>query len=291
MSAAVAGAASLGTERFVLTVVFSAILHGVVLLGVGFAAPQPPAAAPSLDVILVATSTRDAPKDADFLANAAQEGGGDLDRAARPTAPASAPIQQPDPGDAPQPQTAGAPRSRPERAVPVLTTRGDATNQVPAEQTAAPDLPSLPEADELSAIEREQARLAAEIDEALQAYAKRPRRKFISAQTREYAYAAYMRAWVARVERVGNLNYPAEARERGIHGDLILTVAIRRDGSVDSIDVVKSSGQRVLDDAAVQIVRMSAPFNALPDDADGRVDILHITRTWQFLPGDILRHR
>ena len=286
-----AGAASLGTERFVLTVVFSAIVHAVVLLGVGFAAPQSPAAAPSLDVILVATSTLDAPKDADFLANAAQEGGGDLDRAARPTAPASAPIQQPDPGDAPQPQRAGAPRTQPEQAVPVLTTRAESARQVPVEETPAPESPSLPEADELSAIEREQARLAAEIDEALQAYAKRPRRKFISAQTREYAYAAYMRAWVARVERVGNLNYPPEARERGIHGDLIVTVAIRRDGSIDSVDVVKSSGQRVLDDAAVQIVRMSAPFNALPDDPDDRVDILHITRTWQFLPGDILRHR
>lgn len=283
--------ASLGTERFVLTVVFSAILHGVVLLGVGFAAPPRPEAAPSLDVILVSTSTLSSPERADFLANAAQEGGGDLEEAARPTAPASAPVQHPDPGDAPQRREAGAPISQPQRTVPVLTTSAPSTRTAPVQETPAPEASTLPAAEELSEIEREQARLAAEIDDALQAYAKRPRRKFISAQTREYAYAAYMRAWVARVERVGNLNYPDEARERRIHGDLILTVAIRRDGSIESIDVVKSSGQRILDDAAVQIVRMSAPFNELPDDPDGRVDILHVTRTWQFLPGDILRHR
>lgn len=284
-------AASLGTERFILTLAFSAILHGVLLLGVGFAAPRGAPSTPTLDVILVSTAMRDAPDQADFLANANQQGGGDLDEAARPTAPATSPEMRPDEGDAPSPRDAGAPTTQPQRAVPVLATRADRDAAVQVEPDAAmPDLP-LPEAADHSEREREQARLAAEIDDALQAYAKRPRRKFISAQTREYAYAAYMRAWVARVERVGNLNYPPEARDRQIHGDLILTVAINRDGSIESIDIVKPSGERVLDDAAIQIVRMSAPFNAIPDSRDDRVDILHITRTWQFLPGDVLRHR
>lgn len=282
---------SLGTERFVLTVVFSAILHGVLLLGVGFAAPGGAPTTPTLDVILVSTAMRNAPEQADFLANANQEGGGDLDEAARPTAPATSPDMRPDEGSADTPREAGAPLTQPQRTVPVLATRAADERTTPIEENpAVTDVP-LPEAQERSEREQEQARLAAEIDEALQAYAKRPRRKFISAQTREYAYAAYMRAWVARVERIGNLNYPPEARERKIHGDLILTVAVNRDGSIESIDIVKSSGERVLDDAAIQIVRMSAPFNAIPDSRDERVDILHITRTWQFLPGDVLRHR
>lgn len=281
----------LSRERFALTVVFSAIVHGVVLLGVGFAAPTPPPGMPTLDVMLVTTATREAPEKADFLAQANQEGGGDLEERARPTAPASAPVQRPDSGDAAVPKPAGAPRTRPEQAVPVLATRADRADEVPTKTPATPSAPRQPEAPEPNERQLELARLAAEIDAAAQAYAKRPRRKFISAQTREYAYAAYMRAWVARVERVGNLNYPAEARQQQIHGDLVLTVGINRDGSIESIEVVKSSDHRVLDEAAIQIVRMSAPFNALPDDKSERIDILYITRTWQFLPGDVLRHR
>lgn len=284
-------APGLGTEKVVLTVVFSAMVHGVVLLGLGFTAPDPPPATPTLDVMLVSTATRDAPDRADFLANANQAGGGELEEKARPTAPASAPVQQPDAGQAEAPRPIGAPLPVPDRSVPVLATRAERERQVPSQDPQQQPEQALPQAEEVNDRLEELARLAAERDAAAQAYAKRPRRKFISAQTREYAYAAYMRAWVARVERVGNLNYPPEARQRQIHGDLILTVAINRDGSIESIDIVKPSGQRVLDDAAVQIVRMSAPFNELPEDPEQRVDILHITRTWQFMPGDVLRHR
>jgi protein TonB len=284
-------AASLGAERFVLTLIFSAIVHGVVLLGVGFTAPASAPATPTLDVILVPTATRDAPDQADYLANAHQEGGGDLDEKARPTAIANAPVQKPDPGNSEASRPIGTPEPAPERNVPMLASRASSERHVPIENTTLRPDPPLPASDALVQLEQEQARLAAEIDDANRAYAKRPRRKFISAQTREYAYAAYMRAWVARVERVGNLNYPREARQRQIHGELLLTVAMNRDGSVESIDVVRSSGYKVLDDAAVQIVRMSAPFNELPPLPDEHVDILHITRTWQFLPGDVLRHR
>lgn len=283
-------AASLGTERFVLTLVFSAILHAVVLLGIGFAAPNTPPSMPSLDVILVSTATQQAPDSADFLANANQEGGGDLDTKARPTAPISAPVQWPETGNARVPRPVGAPRAEPEWTVPVLATLAPQEITTPRDMTTDQPVENLPDAAELNRLEQEQARLAAEIDSAAHAYAKRPRRKFISAQTREYAYAGYMRAWVEHVERIGNLNYPSEVREGQIHGELILTVAIQHDGSIERIDIVKSSGLRILDDAAIQIVRMSAPFAELPDSDEG-IDILHITRTWQFLPGDLLRHR
>ena len=283
-------AASLAAERFVLTLVFSAILHGVVLLGIGFAAPNTPPSMPSLDVILVSTATQQAPDSADFLANANQEGGGDLDTKARPTAPISAPVQWPETGNVRVPRPVGAPRAEPEWTVPVLATLAPQEITTPRDMTTDQPVENLPDAAELNRLEQEQARLAAEIDSAAHAYAKRPRRKFISAQTREYAYAGYMRAWVEHVERIGNLNYPSEVREGQIHGELILTVAIQHDGSIERIDIVKSSGLRILDDAAIQIVRMSAPFAELPDSDEG-IDILHITRTWQFLPGDLLRHR
>jgi len=111
---------------------------------------------------------------------------------------------------------------------------------------------------------------------------KLPRRKWISANTREYEYAAYMRAWVAKVERVGNLNYPEEVRRKKLVGDLVMTVGINRNGSVESIDITRSSGLPELDQAARRIVRLAAPYSPLPDNIKKSVDVLHITRTWRF---------
>ena len=121
-------------------------------------------------------------------------------------------------------------------------------------------------------------------------YAKRPKVKYLTASTREYAYAAYMRGWSDRVERVGNLNYPEEARRRGLHGDVLLTVVLSLDGSIKSIEVIQSSGQKVLDAAAERIVRLAAPFPPAPKSAE-RIDELNITRTWRFQPNNVLQTR
>lgn len=127
------------------------------------------------------------------------------------------------------------------------------------------------------------ASLSAELDQKLEMRAKRPRRKFVSANTKEYRYAAYMEAWRAKVERVGNLNYPDEARRKKLSGALLLDVALNPDGSVREINVRRSSGHKSLDDAAVRIVELAAPFAPFPDDILKEVDILHVTRTWKFL--------
>ena len=119
-------------------------------------------------------------------------------------------------------------------------------------------------------------------------YAKRPNRKFVSASTKEYAYANYLRAWVDKAERVGNLNYPDQARQRRLGGQVVITVGVRRDGSVESASVLRSSGVPLLDDAALRIVHLAAPFPPLPQANDG-VDILQVTRTWSFLPEGDLR--
>jgi len=130
------------------------------------------------------------------------------------------------------------------------------------------------------------ASLSAEIDRRLQAYAKRPKRKWITARTREHKYAAYMEAWRQKVERVGNLNYPDEARRANLSGNLLLDVALRPDGSVDEIILRRSSGKKVLDDAAIRIVNLAAPFARFPKNIAEDTDILHVERTWQFLSGN-----
>ncbi len=278
-------------ERVRVTLMFSGLLHALLIFGVAFTYEEPAASLPTLDVILVQTRTEARPERADFLANASQSGGGDHDESTRPRQPVSSPVPKPDDGLAPQRQVAMAPKPREATPPPTLRTTGPSDFRVERSE----DQRAVPRFDEISGrelIERslEMARLVAEIERQSEAYAKRPRRKFISASTEEYEYAAWMRAWVARVERIGNLNYPDEARKRRIAGDLVLTVAVRRDGSVERIDVIQSSGHAILDDAAIRIVRLSEPFAPLPRTRDD-IDILHVTRTWQFLPGGELKNR
>ncbi len=143
--------------------------------------------------------------------------------------------------------------------------------------------PVLPTATELLTNSFKIASLSAEIRRKIESRAERPRRKFISASTKEYNYAAYMEAWRAKVERVGNLNYPEQARKQGLSGSLVLDVALRRDGTIDEITIRRSSGERMLDDAAIRIVELSAPFSPFPQHIKDETDILHIMRTWQFL--------
>ncbi len=112
-----------------------------------------------------------------------------------------------------------------------------------------------------------------------------PRRRFISANTREYEFASYMQAWVAKVERVGNINYPMEIRRRSLIGNLLMTVGIKQDGSVENIEIRRSSGKKELDAAAIRIVRLAAPYSPLPENIRSKVDVLHITRTWKFSTG------
>lgn len=146
-----------------------------------------------------------------------------------------------------------------------------------------PELPPTPSATALMTNSFKIASLSAQIRRKLQAKAERPRRKFISASTKEYKYASYMEAWRAKVERVGNLNYPEAARKNKLSGSLILDVALNNDGSINQITVRRSSGHKVLDDAAIRIVELASPYSPFPDHIREETDILHITRTWQFL--------
>ena len=152
-----------------------------------------------------------------------------------------------------------------------------------------PALPPTPSATALMTNSFKIASLSAQIRRKLQAKAERPRRKFISASTKEYKYASYMEAWRSKVERVGNLNYPEAARKNKLSGSLILDVALNDDGSINQITVRRSSGHKVLDDAAIRIVKLASPYSPFPDQIREETDILHITRTWQFLNGHRFR--
>jgi protein TonB len=275
-------------ERLSATMVLSLLLHGMLILGLGFALDDAAPVLPTLDVILTQTQTALTPKQADFLAQASNQGGGEHEKTTRPRDLQSGQVPKPDDGVAPREVRAQTPAPQPPpQARVVSSTRGQAPTPVPV-ATPQVEPTALPPGRERIDRDLAMARLAAEIHLRSERYAKRPKRKFVSASTREYAWAGYLRAWVDRVERVGNLNYPDEARRRRLSGELVISVAIRRDGSVERADVIQSSGSRLLDDAALRIARLAEPYPPLPKTEDN-IDVLHVTRTWQFLPGGELR--
>ena len=278
------------STRLSATMVLSVLLHAMIVLGIGFAVEDAAPVMPTLDVILSQTRTALTPAQADFLAQANNQGGGEHDKSSRPTAPQAGPLPQPVDGLAPRPLHAQTPAPNPPPEARVISSI-NATDPMPSPQVRQHvEPPPLPQGREKIARDIEMARLAAEIQLRSQQYAKRPKRKFVSASTREYAWAQYLRGWVDRVERVGNLNYPDEARRRRIGGLVVISVAVRRDGSVESTQIVQSSHVPMLDNAALRIVKLSEPFAPLPKTQDDP-DVLHVTRTWQFMPGGELIDR
>ena len=271
-------------QRLGATLVLSLLLHGMLVLGIGFTLDDAAPVLPTLDVILTETTSPLTQKQADFLAQASNQGGGEHERSNRPRDAQAGMAPQPEPGVAPVPVRAQSPApGEPPQARIVASSRGEHAAPVPDDTPRAEDSP-LPRSQEQIDRDLAMARLAAEIHLQSERYARRPKRKFVSASTQEYAYAAYLRQWVDRVERVGNLNYPDEARRRRLAGTVVISVAVRRDGSVERTELIRGSGIRLLDDAAVRIAKLAEPYPPLPR-TDEEVDILHVTRTWNFLPG------
>lgn len=265
----------------------SLLLHMVVILGLGFAVPRLSdlSRLPTLEVTLVQTRSDRAPDEPEFLAQANQDGGGDSDRPdiARNPLPVRDIAERQRGLPAMQPKSERQPSRKQERTA-LLTDRADKKVKPTAAEPDKKDRDTrVPEIGVLTPPEiEERARLNAEISRVWQEYQKRPKRKFVNARTQEYKYAAYIAAWQAKIERIGNLNYPDEAKRRGLHGRMRLTVAINADGSVSDVAITHSSGHKLLDDAAVRIVQLSAPFAPFPPDIRADADILHITRTWLF---------
>ena len=128
----------------------------------------------------------------------------------------------------------------------------------------------------------EMARLEAQVNKQQDDYQKRPKRKSIGARAQEYRFASYVESWRQKVERIGNVNYPEAAKDQKIYGQLQLTVYIKSSGDVEKVEIRRSSGYPVLDNAAKSIVEMGSPYAAFPEDLRKEVDILDITRTWIF---------
>lgn len=273
-------------DRLGLTLFIALAVHVIVILGVGFQFQlerQAPQLQQKLDITLVDTRSDQAPEEAEQLAQANQDGDGNVAERVRPQAPAMQPAPLAEPGDAAQTTPALPPPASLAPPRPQILARS--APEAPA--TTPPGL-VRPATQPLSAavpFERSRAvtGLEAATGEKLQVYARLPRKKQVTARTREYAYATYLDAWRRKVERIGNLNYPDEARRRHLSGTLMLQVDLDPDGSLREVILLRSSGQKLLDDAAIRIVHLAAPFAPFPKPIRAEVDILQIIRTWQFL--------
>ena len=266
----------------------SLALHAA-LLSVHFKFPDSlrwkPSSAP-LEVVLVNARTKERPAKAEVLAQSNLNRGGTVDERRRAKTPL--PVTEPrNPGkDLAEAQRRQ--RSLEAKQQEMLVQAREAQARVPAPTPTQPGVEepgAQPSGRDLADLGLAAMRLQAQIDRQIEEYQKRPRKKFIGANAAEYRFAQYEEDWRVKVERVGTLNYPAEARGK-IYGNLRLTVTIRPDGSVESIELDRSSGLKVLDAAAFKIVRMATPFAAFPPDIKRDTDLLVITRTWFFGQGD-----
>lgn len=276
-------------DRLGFTLFLAALLHLALILGVGFGLSKPSEISKTLEITLSNFQSQEKPKQADFLAQHDQQGSGTLEHKAAPKTTEQAPFQDTQinkvtPDAAPPPSQ---PQQAPKAA---LTTRAPQPQKAATkreEKQPEPEARSAPVFDS-SQLSMEIASLEAQLAQEQQQYAKRPKiHRLNAASTMRDKGAWYKDEWRKKVERIGNLNYPEQARRQRIYGNLRMLVSINRDGTLYEVQVLESSGQQVLDQAALRIVRLAAPFAPFTGDlAD--IDRLEIIRTWRFERGDRL---
>ncbi|MBD3670281.1 MAG: energy transducer TonB [Gammaproteobacteria bacterium] len=274
-------------DRLSMTLFLAIALHALFILGVSFNIELDPTrdkqALPTMEITLVHSRDETTPDEARFLAQANQQGGGEEEDPSRPGSPIFNPLPIPQQGQDMQSQMEAAPNQRrPEEQTVMSVEQSEHRWRQPKEQSTQQPLERERIANRIQERRLELASISAEIRQLQQVVSQTPREKYISAKTREYKYAAYIDAWRQDVERVGNLNYPDKAKHGRISGDLLLDVAINQDGSLRDVVVLRSSGHKILDDAARRIVNLAAPFDPFSEEVREDFDVLHITYTWRF---------
>ena len=281
----------LSNERFSFTVFLSICVHAIIILGVGFSYLEELNSQTALEVTMAQYRSELAPEDADFLAQENQTGSGVLDEAAAPSTPFESDFNDDTIQEVlPIPQAPDIINDTELQDIAVISTldEDDLISQQLEELEPDKQQPLTDQVaeDELSFTI---ASLQAQLDLRRQAYAKRPRRyTILSAATKKSHDALYLDAWRRRIEAVGNINYPSEARRRQIYGSLRMLVALLPTGEIDEIQILQSSGYSILDQAAIEIINLAAPFQPFPEAMRAEADILEIIRTFRFHEGNAL---
>ena len=273
-------------DRLSFTVFLAVALHAALILGVTFTYVTSKPSTHTMEVTLAQQRAKRRPENADFLAQINQVGSGALEEKAIMTAPTVAQFQDTEIRETNQDIPQSSSYKTVEQKQTAITTTAKTDHKVTVDSDATEAIPQKAEfknKKSLQARALEIASLEARIDHQRQIYAKRPRiKRLTSLSTASSADAFYLNSWRRKIESIGNLNYPQKARENKLYGSLRLMVAILPDGSLKEVELLESSGHQVLDDAAVRIVRLSAPYAPFPDELRQSTDVLEIIRTWQF---------
>lgn len=271
-------------ERLSFTIFLAIAVHAVIILGITFSNDQSDKVAPTLNVTLATHQSRNKPEEADYLAQFDQEASGTVEEVKELTTNEQADIVAPNINQiAPVAQQKTQVASVADQDY-ITTESSDfaVIKQEEQEQTETQEQLDAQQEDSPT-LNPEIASLRAKLDKLQQEFARRPRiRRMTSVATKSSSDAAYLNAWTQRIERTGNQNFPEVALREKIFGSLRLSVLINSDGSVDSVEILKPSGYPVLDQAALQIVRLSGPFEPFPPEIRKNADQLDIIRTWRF---------
>lgn len=280
-------------DRLGFTLFLATALHAALILGLGFGLAEPKQISKTLEITLSTFKSEEKPRQADFLAQDNQQGSGTLEHKAAPTTTEQALFQDTQVRRITPPAAPQLPAAQPQAPKAAVATRAPQPQKTPVLREQAKPTPQTRPAPvfDSAQLSAEIASLEAELAQEIQQYAKRPKiHRLNAASTMRDKGAWYKDEWRKKVERIGNLNYPDAARRQQIYGSLRLLVSINRDGTLYEVQVLESSGQRLLDQAALRIVRLAAPFAPFTGDlAD--IDRLEIIRTWRFERGDRLSSR
>jgi protein TonB len=283
------------SERLTFTLFLALVLHLVLILGIGFTALKNRTQPPTLEITLARHSSPEEPEEADFLAQSNQQASGTLEEKAQITTNEIAEFADTEINRVEPIPKIQATVVEVEKEKQVIVTTGKSDRVVadkPEKDKPKEDVIIRKDEKTDTDMSAKIASLQAKLDRQKQKFAKRPRvRTLTSVSTKSAIDAAYLYRWQEKVEMVGNINYPDEARRKKLYGNLRLLVTLVPNGAVLKVEVLKSSGHRTLDQAAIRIVRMSAPFPPFPKELKNEIDRLEIIRTWRFEKGDILSAR
>ena len=282
------------SDRMSLTIFFALAIHAILILGISFdLMDSNNDVITTMEITLVHQRSNEEPEEADYLAQANQLGGGTQQNKSRPSSPFSNPLPIPEKGFAPNSRRAMSPppinETKKQTEIMSVEQSDQRVNSKKLQEETPITTKNLTAA---QLFERSQqiAKLSAEINKLKKAYQQTPKHTWVhGANAKKYRFASYMDAWRAKVERIGNLNYPELVSKNNLTGSLLLDVAINPDGSIHSARITRSSGYRELDRAALRIVNMSAPFPPLTKDILKDTDVLHIPRVWRFQQGSHLQ--
>ena len=271
------------SDKLSLTLFVAAIIHTLIILGISFQIAPPRSLGKKLEVVLIQNPDIQRPDKADFLAQEDQIGSGEgKEKKINQQQASVSPQRKKQLGDAQKTQpTAPTPQT--------VLLQKEAPHAIDASRKKAPNSKSITTA-QLLQQSQEIAQLQAEITASQNSISGWPRRSYInSISAHKHIAASYEAAWQQKVEKIGNLNYPGEARRKKLSGTLVLTVELYADGTLRKTTINRRSGHKIIDDAAINIVKLASPFSPFPLNLQREADILVITRTWQFQNSGQLR--